>query len=469
MKTFYKLFIFSLIISGFSACEDYLDVPFPTDQLTSETAFGSESTINATVLGMYREYGSNNFAIKNVNASLMSDELFHTINASLARVDVSNAQIFITNFEIADWSAEYRTIFAANLILEQLPLVEASVISEDKRNAFLGEAHYLRAASYLDLVNYYGDVPLVVSTNVDENISSPRAPKSEVNALIEQDLLTAVNLLPETVQVDKKRINNKYQAYALLARFYLYQQEWTKAEAAASEVINQSYNLPPLLEAFNRNSSEIIFATGTVGPTNFVFDNKGSLGVYLLPIFPSPNAAQAEQTAMLHPTVLDLLPESDPRRINWIRTYHDRNFPFKYVYAGAQPVTGTPQDFVRQRLAEVYLIRAEARAMQNNLSAGSGALFDINQIRIRAGVEPITGSLTQEDVMTAIEEERLRELFAEGFRWIDLKRWGKADEVLGALPHKSANYQPYMKLWPILDTQVIRNPNMTQTPGYENQ
>ena len=471
MKNIFKTLLLSFMIFSISSCDDYLEVPYPTDQLTSESTFGSKSTINAAVLGMYYWHNFSFIMVsKSYNASLMSDEIVDTQNVTSGRVDLSNAQIEINNAEINFWDFQYNVINRANLILEQLPNVGTAILTTAEKNAFLGEAYYLRAANYFDLVNTYGDVPLVTTTDINDNISSPRSPKAKVNELIEKDLLEATKLLPATIQTYKNRISNKYQAYALLSRFYLYQAQWDKAESTANEVINQSaYQLPALLDAFKRNSAETIFSTGNSGPTSFVYEGKSTLGILSIPLFAAPTAAQAETTAVLYTTVLNLLPPTDPRRTNWVITLQGRNFPFKYIHPAAVTVTTGQQDWVRQRLAEVYLNRAEAKAMQDKLDNVSGALFDLNKIRTRAGVPNITGSLTKAQVMAAIEEERIRELFAEGFRWFDLKRWGKADAVLSVLPHKAANYKPYMKLWPIANNQLIRNPNLTQTPGYETQ
>ena len=113
------------------------------------------------------------------------------------------------------------------------------------------------------------------------------------------------------------------------------------------------------------------------------------------------------------------------------------------------------------RLAEQYLIRAEARAQQNNIS---GSQSDLNLIRNRAGLVN-TAANDKTALLTAIEHERQVELFTEwGHRWLDLKRTNRADAVLG--PIKAPNWQPTDMLYPIPQTQIANDPNVHQNPGY---
>lgn len=115
------------------------------------------------------------------------------------------------------------------------------------------------------------------------------------------------------------------------------------------------------------------------------------------------------------------------------------------------------------RLAEQYLIRAEARANQDNLN---GAVDDLNVIRKRAVLTTLLNSLTQAQVLAAVAQENRIEFFAEwGHRWLDLKRTGQADAVLGSL--KGSNWQTTDQLYPIPISEILRDPNLEQNPGYQ--
>jgi hypothetical protein len=159
----------------------------------------------------------------------------------------------------------------------------------------------------------------------------------------------------------------------------------------------------------------------------------------------------------------------DLRKKAWIDSSKDNNnnnfyYPRKYIIDRGQirinnPV---PQYYTLFRLAEQYLLRAEARAQQSKLPE---AIADINVIRTRAGLPSLPNTLSQAQTMTAIEQENRIEFFAEwGHRWLDLKRWGRADAVLG--PIKGSNWQTTDQLYPIPQRELITDPNLTQNPGY---
>jgi hypothetical protein len=118
------------------------------------------------------------------------------------------------------------------------------------------------------------------------------------------------------------------------------------------------------------------------------------------------------------------------------------------------------------RLAEVYLVRAEAEAN----GAGGGvlaALADLNVVRARAGVLALSTTLTQAQVLTAVARERQVELFAEwGHRWLDLKRTNKAHDVLSAMSSKQPWAGDYQLLYPVPPVEIQVNPRLEQNREY---
>jgi hypothetical protein len=158
----------------------------------------------------------------------------------------------------------------------------------------------------------------------------------------------------------------------------------------------------------------------------------------------------------------------DKRLTNWVRvvpvsganpaiTYY---FPNKYTTAAA-----SSENEIILRLAEIYLIRAEARAHQNNIS---GAQADLNAVRTRAGL-PNTTATDATGLLNAIAHERRVELFTENAnRFFDLKRTGTIDSVMTAFaPQKGATWSHYMQLFPIPTNDLIQDPNLTANPGYQ--
>lgn len=171
---------------------------------------------------------------------------------------------------------------------------------------------------------------------------------------------------------------------------------------------------------------------------------------------------------LLSDSLVNLFDSGDKRKENWVvskmvdtQTYY---FPYKYKlsYTGQ-----APQEYpVLLRLAEQYLIRAEAKAQENKVSE---AIDDINVIRARAGVSPLSNTLTQVQALAAIAKERRLELFTEyGHRWLDLKRTGEINNVMNIVcPLKGGNWNSNWQVYPISLTEIQRDPNLTQNPGYQ--
>jgi starch-binding outer membrane protein, SusD/RagB family len=440
----------------FTSCEDYLEVPLPVDQLATESVFKSKSTIEASVIGLYSSYAGIGSASDFASVTYLSDELYYPVVAG-GRDALAIANIDASNSMVNSWGHYFTAINRANILTENLPGVSAGVLKTAERDRYLGEAKYIRAATYLFLVNFWGEVPLVLSSSLNDNLRVPRVPVSQIYDQITQDLKDAVLLLPATVTADPNRIHNKYQAEALLARVYLYRGLWAEAETAANNVItNNGYYalLPNLADVFKRNSKEIIFSTREILQVSLYLD-KSYYGVVLL----------ADVNHAIHPSLVEKFETGDARFTNWTRSVSGRRQAFKYVHSLIASATANPQDFVVQRFAELYLIRAEARAQQNKLTGPNGAIADINAIRTRAALGN-TAAVTQAEVLAAIEDERIRELIGECHRWFDLKRTNKADQVLGALAHKAPNYKPHMKFMPISTREIDSNPALIQTSGY---
>jgi hypothetical protein len=143
-------------------------------------------------------------------------------------------------------------------------------------------------------------------------------------------------------------------------------------------------------------------------------------------------------------------------------------YTFKYRI-GSTNGTSTPVEYTTVlRLAEQYLIRAEARARQGNMTGGAA---DLNIIRNRAGLSNYSGAMDQTSLINAIMHERQIELFAEwGHRWFDLIRTGSVDTVLGSpgnvCQSKGGTWSSNSKLYPISQTELTNDPNLTQNPAY---
>ena len=270
----------------------------------------------------------------------------------------------------------------------------------------MGEARFLRAFFYFYLVNYFNDVPLILDTDYQKNTSLPRTPAAQVYAAILEDLVAAQADLADAYQSAERTRANKAAASALLARVYLYQQQYDKAETEATKVIGDArYQLlTDLSKIFLKNSNETILQWQTI--------NTSTAGVNTWEGFSIvPASATSTPLYQAHPNFVAAFETGDKRKDNWVKSFTNTSgtvyYPFKYKIR-----TKTPVDEYSMvlRFAEQYLIRAEARARQNNLV---GAKADVDTIRKRAGLAVLPDNLSQADMLLAIEKERRMELFAE--------------------------------------------------------
>jgi starch-binding outer membrane protein, SusD/RagB family len=344
------------------------------------------------------------------------------------------------------WSTNYKHQYNINAALEGLqasPQVSAAV-----KKQLEGELKFLRAFCNFYLVNQWGDVPLVLSTNYMDNSVITRTASSLVYGKIIEDLLTAKNQLPAPTANIRNR-PTKLAAAALLARVYLYREQWQLAEQYSDEVISSGQYTPLGLPAnvFLANAKESIFQ---LSPTSGLLKETNALR-------PLGSAPQIYIPASL----LSAFPNGDSRRSRWIDSFTYQSV--KYYYPGKYKNTSTTptEYYTLLRVAEQFLIRAEARLKQNKPDM---AIADVNMIRVRAGIPLLSLTANATEIMEAIEKERRLELFAEwGHRWLDLKRWNRATAVLSPVkPGWSAEDE----LYPIPQDDLILNPFLTQNTGY---
>ena len=448
----------------FSSCDKFLNTPLPNDQLSTETVFSTKETIRDVVTGMYNAYSAYNNGFIERNCAALSDEGGMTSNPGSAIGDYVFANLTTLNGIQITWESLYKPIYRANLILENLPLVSTTILPEADRKAYMAAARFVRAATYFFLVNSWGDVPLVTTTDAAVNAIMPRTPSADVYALIVSDLQTAIADLPETV-TSTPTVHNKFQAQALLARVYLYQGKWVEAEAAATSVIGSGkYQIVTVLtDVFKKGSPESIFSIAE-SSTNRLYVNRAALGWVSLP---TSAAGALTSSPFVTDQVLGRIQTGDQRWVNgnWVAPQYTKLFQNKYRHnltATDAAIAAYPQNLILLRYSEQFLIRAEARAQQGNVN---GAATDLNVVRKRAGL-PNTTASDKTGMLTALENERQFELYYEGHRYFDLARTNRLNEVVGTLPWKKDNWKSTYRYLPILDKDMIVNPFLVQNPGY---
>lgn len=457
MKTKYNAIkvattLWLLIMSA--GCEEFVTVDPPQTTLSTTTVFQDESTAKAAVNRIYIEmmqysqsFSSGITSLNNMGG-LAADE-FNNHDSFNDMAPFSCNQITPANAAISSaWNQIYGLIYQANSILLGC---EKSNLPTNTKRPLEGEALFMRAYLYLLLVSYWGDVPWIATTDYALNVNMGRTPASQVWGNIVEDLRVAKEKLPTESAL---RIRpTKSAASALLARTYLAMGNHASAEQEATEVINQFPLENNPNNVFLIGSTETIFQLQSIVPGFNTWDGDTYIMV-------SP-----PQVVALTNQLVDAFEPNDMRKTAWTNSYSEGaetwHYPFKYKVRRLPSVTAEKTEYqVVLRAAEQYLIRAEARTNLNNIAA---AINDLNVIRSRAGLPPTTGS-TKGDLLLAIEQERRVELFSEnGHRWLDLKRTGRLDAVMGAI---KPGWQSTDALFPIPQSERNRNSNLSQNPGY---
>jgi starch-binding outer membrane protein, SusD/RagB family len=451
--TFLRYGFLLLLAAGEFSCKKFVSVPLPVNQLNAGEVFTDDKTATAAVVGIYSEM---EFTLPvstflTVLPGLSADEFTYT-SGDVEYFEMATNTYLPDHPYIADFWSTYSTIYTANACIQGIQ--KSTGLSPATKSQLLGEALFSRAFCYFYLVNLFGDVPLVTSTDYRINDTLRRTASTLVYQQVIADLETAQNLMSSDYQTAQRVRPNSGTAAALLSRVYLYNSRWQDAESQASSIINSGlYSLSGLDSVFLNFSSETIWQ--------------------LMPIIPSFNTQEAPTFFPIAPTAIPTFPltgdlvaafePGDKRLSAWTGNNNIGGqlfyYPAKYKNLGGGPVT---EYHILFRLAEQYLIRAEARMEQGNIS---GAVDDLNTIRSRTGLAALPANLTPDAATAAIQQERRIELFAElGHRWLDLKRTSRVSAVIGAL--KPGTWTPAAALWPIPQSEISANPNLTQNTGY---
>ncbi len=458
-----KFILLGLMVSlSGSSCKNYLAIDPPQTQLVSSAVFTSDKTATAAMTGIYYSMMTT-VNVVSINAgrlgALYADEMVYNQTNSVSFTQFNSSFLNTDNSDINSvWNTLYTYIYQSNAVLEGL--ASSSSVTASVKSQLIGEAKFVRAFCHFYLVNFYGDVPLITGTAYEVNQSIPRMPKSQVYQQIIADLKDAQSLLTENYPTAEKVRVNRFAATALLARVYLYTENWTEAETQASAVIESGkYTpLPAIDNAFLKNSNEAILqlistsssATNTFEGSQYIPSSATTLPNYSL---------TDELVAAFEPGDLRLATWTKFNTINGKKYY----YPYKYK-SGGNFATVITEYYTILRLSEQYLIRAEARAKQGSDKVPQ-AVADVNVIRARAGLQDLPNNLTPEVCLQDILKERRTELFFEfANRWLDLRRSGKLDAVMQA--QKPLTWKPGHSYWPMPQAQINTNPFLTQDPGY---
>ncbi|WP_159798923.1 RagB/SusD family nutrient uptake outer membrane protein [Flavobacterium sp. MK4S-17] len=447
-----------LLLCMTAGCEDYIEVDLPSSQLTASMVFEDKATATAAVTEIYakmRSSGMLSGSAQGLSAAmgLYADELeYYGASTYFAASFYNNAVLPSTSQVGSWWSGAYNQVYGANAVLEGLAASQA--ISQADKEPLIGEALFCRALLHFYLLNVFGDIPYITTTDYRVNRVAQRMPSPEVYQMIAQDLEQALTLLPEEYITQDRTRPNRAAAQALLARVYLYSGQWQEAADMASAVLNNTalYSEEPVETTFLKESNATIwqFSPAAEGQNT-------AEGATFIFISGPPSFATLRQELM------EAYEDGDLRKVHWVKEVPGDGGPWYHSnkYKERAATGATLEMSVVLRLAEVILIRSEARARQGDLI---GALEDLNRVRQHAGLDDTQASGASE-ILEAILRERRTELFTEfGHRFFDLKRTANLDAALDPL---KPGWQPTDALLPIPENELITNPNLgSQNPGY---
>jgi len=476
-KSFYytKSLLLSVIIAMLVSCsEEFIDLA-PISSANVNTYFIKQSDFESGIIPVYSAWRELHNLHYTTWTELRGDT--YTYNDYWYREISFND--FGLNTTSRLWDPHYLIIARANIILDRIDEVEN--FDENIRKRIKAEARFLRAEAYFGLVRFFGAVPLTLKeTSAKEALKLGRAPVSEIFKAIEDDYLFAIANLPPTVPANEYGRATSYAASGQLARVYITlsgkvynKSRWADAKPLLENILfNSPYKFSTTYEKIfakdgsNEKGEEVIwsaiFSEGSGGQPTSYFEQ--FIGMYHSNKSFEPGAIESYENGDIRKAV-NIAPNFT---IYDTGVFIDEPTNIKFAYKFDKATKTHGADFPVLRYTDAYLLYAETLAeMAGNAHAES--LLILNKVRNRAGLP----SLTTTDVPNiaafrkALERERRSELMFECTRWFDLVRWGRAVDVLSALPGKK-NVNETWLLYPIPQTEIdkVGKDLLPQNPGY---
>lgn len=471
-----NILFLSLLTLGLTlgSCEKFLEEK-PYDFLAAENFYQNEGDAVAGLNGVFNAllpqtyYGRTGWQITELPA-----ELIRVGSSTDERAQLSRFTFTPTNTEINSWwTNSYRMINRANDVIEKVPAISMDAV---KKANIIGNARFLRAQGYFDLVRCFGDVPLVTATvkGPNDELRLPRTPLAQVyNQIIEDLQFAEANCYPENqIPAGEKGRVSKGAAAAVLAKVYITRATTSVALGtdnqngldACNRVISSGlYSLLPVYgDVFNpdkENGPEHIFS--------IQFDLPPNTGNIIVRQF-LPSQLQGLGTFTVEDSLVRSYRTTDVRRAwnisNMAGTTTLARYYFNKFRDDKRIVNDSRCNYLITRYADILLLQSEAR---NNLNPNDPLKYEgYNRVRQRAGLPQwaSTRATTKDAFVDMLVRERGWELVQEGHRWFDLVRLGRLQERERAIFNRTVDNK-YL-LFPIPQPELILNPNLTQNPGY---
>ncbi|PTR01509.1 SusD-like starch-binding protein associating with outer membrane [Mucilaginibacter yixingensis] len=461
----------TLLIAAFlfNSCTKVLD-QVPQDKITEQNFYKSSGDAEAAAVGIYdaaQALSTQAPVAFDAASDLATAQLINFSPFSQHGITVDNATVALY------WQNNYVGIGRCNDVLKNVPGIDANLFIAGQKERILGEAYFMRAYFYFNLLKAFGGVPLVTVpySSFNDDFTIARSSSDQTYDQIIADLKLAETNLPVSYpnNVDTRGRATQGGAKALMAKVYLARKDYTNAAAKALEVMNNTtYTLVSgqtgytnMFNPASKNSTESIFEIQYVSSSS---EGNGTYSYYV----PTPAPAGTQGSSyQIVPTskIINAFETGDIRKAVSI-TMSPATIPVPFVGKYIRLTSGLDANIIVMRLADIILVRAEAL---NELGQTADATAALNIIRRRAFGLPLTTTSVRDfpsandvannyDLRLAIENERMKELCFEGHRFHDLVRTGRAAAVLGITTNQT--------LWPIPLRETGRNPKLQQNPGY---
>lgn len=495
-----SIFLASCLVT--SCSKDFL-TKTPISSVSAETFYKTQSDFDQAVVGMYAPLrnlygvGLADFGAWSMGEMRSDNTCFIYNFANRGYSDREGVETFLDDANGGavsnKYSNDYVIIGRANQILST---IDKSILTDSAKANDKGQALFLRAFAYFDLVQYFGDVPLVLMppANYDQT-QIGRTSKDEVLKQVVADATLAAQLLPLANKQIKGHVA-KGAAFTLLGNVNIVLKKWSDAETALKSVSGYSLlnDYSSIFDPSNKNNAESIFevqywddpAAGQA--SNFAYN--------FLPVLSDPGAIAGFPSSSSNsyggwntptPDLINSFANGDKRKDASIGFYTGggyNNIPYiKKCVHGAKIAPNTNDNWMVYRYAEVLLFLAESLNEQGKTGEALTTL-NIVHAHSRTGLSTLNIS-DQGALRNAIIQERQVELAFENKRWTDLVRWGKAIDILTAQGQKiKTNAQAYYYpsgvdpvpasynvtqnrlLFPLPQREIQINPKLKQNPGY---
>lgn len=460
-----------LLTFALAGCREEFLTVVPETALSSATFFVTQSdfqqAVNAAYVPFRQMFNERAWVLEEMH----SDNTYYARNTLYGAVDPTEnvadfavptaGGVTANDNVLVQYRLNYQIIARANQILA---LIDGVEFAEAAKNNLKGQALFLRAFAYFDLVRLFGKVPLhLVPVTGREDAASPLAGTEEIYAQIEKDAKEASALLPNKAKQEAGRATSG-AAKTVLANLYITQKKWALADPILKDVItNDGYSLmPDYNNAFstttaNKNNAESVFeiqymegSAGYNGNQIYRFIPSPITATEIAPITgtSNPQATSQESNNIPTPDLIAAYEAGDKRKeasIGYVTLSgslaENKVYPYIKKYAKTHSLhNNTGQNWPVYRYSEVLLFMAE---VLNEQGKPAEAATYLNQVRTRAGLAATTAT-SQATMREAIFKERRVELAFENKRWFDLTRTGRVKEIIGAYGAKvKANPQAY--------------------------